>query len=207
MEGSLVFVFGIKGYLGNTRAMPLQLFRIKAPFQGNCHQGAVHRVTNDFSSSQFGVVAKYNRFQQGFQVRQAGVAACDFACSIVTLTADLEVLAAGVKVSGGHLVDSQCTGFVGADDRGATEGFHGSKALDNGLVAGHALQADGKGDSYHCGQTFRDCSDGQCYRGHDHGHPGLTPQQARDQHEYHYDTGDHRKPLTQVIQLYLQWSR
>ena len=119
MECSLVFVFGIKGYLGNAWAMPLQLFRIKAPFQCNCHQGTIHRITDNFSSPQLGVVTQYNRFQQWFQFRQAGVAASDFAFSVVTFTADLEMLATGVKLSGGHLVNCQRAGFVGADDRGA----------------------------------------------------------------------------------------
>lgn len=45
----------------------------------------------------------------------------------------------------GHLIACQGAGLVGADDRSGTQSLDRARLLDNGMVPGHALHAQGQG--------------------------------------------------------------
>ena len=61
----------------------------------------------------------------------------------------------------GHLIGGQCTGFVGADDRGATQGFHRRQRAHNGVLLGHATSTQSQASGNYGGETFRDGSHSQ----------------------------------------------
>ena len=204
VKSHLVLVFSLKRNLGNSPVVLLQFYRIKPTLRRDRQQSTFHRVAGDLAGAQLGFVAQRDWHQQGLQIRHTGVAATDLAGGLVALAADLKMPATGIKPADGHLVDGQRTGLVGANNRCTTQGFHRRQAFDDGLVACHALQADCQRHRHHCGQTFGDGGHGEGDGRHDHHHPGLTTQQAGDQHESDHDAGDQRKSPAQRIQLDLQ---
>ena len=67
-----------------------------------------------------------------------------------------QLFVVAVMVDDGHLVLSQRTGFIRADDLGAAERFHSGQLADQRLAFTHGRDADGKDDRDHGGQTLGD---------------------------------------------------
>ena len=87
---------------------------------------------------------------------------------------------AAIEVLHRHPVLGEGAGLVGADHRGAAEGFHRRQLADDRPPLGHAVHADGQGDGHDRGQLFRD-------RPHRQGHGSvehlLGPAAARQPHQ------------------------
>ena len=113
----------------------------------------------------------------------------------------------------GHLVLGQGTGLVGADDLGASQGFHSGHLPDDGGSVGHVGHADGQNDGHNGGKAFGDGSNGQGYGYHEgvkHGvyRQTVTGYQRTDQVDGKNDNADtDNQPcqdLGQLGQLLLQ---
>lgn len=60
-----------------------------------------------------------------------------------------------------HLVGGKSSGFIRADDWGATQCFHRWQGTHNGILLGHSSGSQGETGGDDSGQTFWDGSDGQ----------------------------------------------
>ena len=68
---------------------------------------------------------------------------------------------------GGHLVQGQRAGLVGADRRYRAERLDGGKASDDGVALGHPAHADRKRDRHHRRQALGNGGDRDANRGHE----------------------------------------
>lgn len=59
----------------------------------------------------------------------------------------------GTHLGHTHLVGGECASLVGADDRGAAQGFHGRQASDNGVLLGHTAGTKSEAGGDDSGQT------------------------------------------------------
>lgn len=62
-------------------------------------------------------------------------------------------LSVGAHLGHTHLVGGECAGLVGADDRGAAQGFHRRQASDNGVLLGHTAGTKSEAGCDDSGQT------------------------------------------------------
>lgn len=62
-------------------------------------------------------------------------------------------LSVGAHLGHTHLVGGECAGLVGADDRGAAQGFHRGQASDNGVLLGHTAGTKSEAGCDDSGQT------------------------------------------------------
>ena len=67
-----------------------------------------------------------------------------------------------------HLVFRKGAGLVGANDRGAAEGFDRREFADDCLTSGHAGDADCEADGHGGRQALRDGPHRECDGGHEH---------------------------------------
>ena len=95
----------------------------------------------------------------------------DLADGLVGRSGDFELVEEGSAIiidfvhdehaADGHLVGGECAGFVGADDRGATQGFDGGQRADDGVLLGHTAGTQSQAGGDDSGETFRDGSHSQ----------------------------------------------
>lgn len=80
----------------------------------------------------------------------------DLAFRRVSGAAYLILVVQGPQVFDSHLVAGQRAGFVGADHRGGTQGFHAGKLLDQCIAFAHALHGHGERPGHGGQQPFED---------------------------------------------------
>ena len=108
-----------------------------------------------------------------------------------------------------HLVLSQRSGLIGADDLGAAQRLHGSKPPDDGVALGHIGNADGKHHRNHRCQALRDrrnCQRNRNHKGAQNAGQGeiALHQQVESENEYADAQHDIRQGGAQLVQLLLQ---
>ena len=79
-----------------------------------------------------------------------------------------QLLAGGIELLHRHAVLGEGAGLVGADHRGAAQGFHGGQLADDRVALGHAAYADGQGDGHDGRQFLRDRTHRQRHGGIKH---------------------------------------
>ena len=62
----------------------------------------------------------------------------------------------------GHLIGGQCTGLIGADDRGGSHGFTTSEDTDQQILLCHSLGGESQSEGNGKRQTFGHSHDNQC---------------------------------------------
>jgi hypothetical protein len=167
-------------------------------------QGSLGWIADQGAILDPGIDAQGRRQQDMTQCWRAGGDAFEAAFTAVTLAADQVTLALGVDGAGGHLIECQRAGFVGADYRRAAESLDCGQLLDDGVTLGHPVHAQGQRHRHHRRQAFGNGGHGQG----DGGHRGLDQfipaHQAHEEHQADHDGGDDRQPLAQAIELNLQ---
>ena len=110
----------------------------------------------------------------------------------------------GVEGAGGHLIQRQGAGFIGADHRRAAQRLDCGELLDDSVTLRHAVHAQGQRHRHHRRQAFGNRSHSQC----DGGHRGLdqfvTAHQSHEEHQANNNSGDDCQTLAQAIELNLQ---
>ena len=120
----------------------------------------------------------------------------------------------GIRLHQSHTVLGQGTCFIGANDRGAAQGFNRGQLTDNRVFLNHALHAESEHDGNDRRQAFGDCCNGQRNSRHKHfknsGYRIFAVQRADNvnQTDNEYDRTDHQsedtKVFTKLCQLLLQ---
>ena len=152
---------------------------VQARFACHHQQGNFGRVAGVLPAPAFegqrGIVAQ-GAGNQGFTQGRAGLAAAQDANRYIAVSVNRDNRAAGPQFGHGHRVFGQRAGLVGADHRGAAQGFHGRQVADDGAALGHAADADGQGNAHGSRQALRDGADGQRHGRDQHGrHRFATP--------------------------------
>ncbi|MCY1505420.1 hypothetical protein D9M68_396360 [compost metagenome] len=102
----------------------------------------------------------------------------------------------------GHLVAGQGAGLVRADHRHRAQGFHRRQAPDDGLLAGHALHAEGQGHGHDRRQPLGDGRGHQRHHHHEHFRRRFAaPQGAEQEHHEGQAENDQRQGAAEAVDL------
>lgn len=128
------------------------------------------------------------------------------------------VLRRGTEVSelnSGHLVESESSSLIRADDGGATEGLNGRKRSDNSVVLSHLFGSESQTRGDNSGESFRDGGNGKSNSNLEivdaSSHP-TSVDWVREVSEVHHpnektdDSNGIRKLLTELVELLLKRS-
>ena len=102
----------------------------------------------------------------------------------------------------GHLVLGECTGLVGENDGGRSQGLDRGEALDQGVALRHTPHTTGERDGRHDGEALGDAGYGQCDGGLDH-EAQVTACQDAGQDDRRTDSqgGPHEAPAQAIEPL------
>ncbi len=210
VEGGHELVRRIEGNFADAWLFVLFVFRVQAALLRQHPERALGGVADQGAVAHLRVGAQRHGQQEGMQpsplprplsrLRERG----DGPLQRIALAAHREAAPGKPAGAGGHLVQGQRAGLVGADHCGRTQGFHGGEFFQDRPVLRHAPHADRQRHRHHRRQALRNGS----YRQRHGGHRGLRPGQAtgeiEDEDQGHYQTGDGGEFLAQSIELDLQ---